>query len=400
MGGGEKYVGTAAEILSERHAVDMFITRRVDLGILQGRLGLNLQRVGTVELSNKMTTRPRTVGEWLRNRGQAQLLQSELLQLTRGYDVAIQLESDSPFRLAARRNILHIQVPHRCWRMGDFLGAIRQNRLADARREFSRSLTFRGSLNHFDLLIYNSDFTARIVKGNWHPRVPSLVIHPPIDVPAIAAKWDEKRNYILSVGRFFASGHEKRQEALIKAFKSLCARNGGDWELHLVGGVDDSHESADIIERLKRAAGDMPVILHINADRSELMSLYRASKIYWHAAGFEVDDRREPDRVEHFGMAVAEAMSYGCIPLAVNRGGLREIIEHGLNGFLWESLDDLVEMTSKLMAGGVAPITSARACERSLEFSRKKFRERILGVIPDTQELLEARAPFSIVRKT
>jgi glycosyltransferase involved in cell wall biosynthesis len=381
VGGGEKYLGTVAEILSEHNQVDLIISRPVDLSLMQRRLGLNLERVGVVEVRSEIASKPRTVGEWLKNRAEARRLQSELQRLTRNYDLAVYLESDYPLRLAARRNILHLQVPHRRWRAGDFLGAIGENRLAECRREFFRLLTFRRSLQHFDLIIFNSDFTARVIKENWRPTIQSVVIHPPIDMPQESVSWAAKRNYILGVGRFFAGGHEKRQQTIVRAFQAFCERNGGDWELHLVGGADDSAETASLINQLKHSSRNMPVHFHVNADRSELMELYRASKFFWHAAGFGVDDRREPERVEHFGIVVAEAMAHGCIPLAMNRGGLREIIQHGVNGYLWESTNGLIEFTSKLLTDKTAPTMSAKARERSDDFSREKFRQRILAYL-------------------
>jgi len=395
MGGGEKYLGTLAELLSEEHKVDLIITHPVDLDLLQRRLALNLQRVGVVELQTGRTSRPKDLHEWLKNRIEATRLQRALMRITRDYDLAVYLESDCPLRLAARRNILHIQVPHRRWQMRDFLEALRENRLVDFRRELVRSLTFRRSLDHFDLIIYNSRFTARVIEESWKLRVPSVVIYPPIDVPAESVPWIEKRNYILSVGRFFAGSHEKRHRALIEAFRIFCrnrsasisvttdSRSRGDWELHLVGGTDDSPETVALIEQLKHASRDLPVRFHINADRSELAELYRLSKLFWHAAGLGVDELREPDRVEHFGMAVVEAMAYGCIPFAVNRGGLREIIEHGVNGFLWSTVEELVELTKSLTSNSTAEHISSKARARSQEFSREKFRQRIWTLLGD-----------------
>jgi glycosyltransferase involved in cell wall biosynthesis len=316
----------------------------------------------------------------MKNRTNARRLQHELRRITRDYDLAIYLESDYPLRLAARRNILHVQVPHRRWRVGDFLGAVGKKSLAEVRREFSRVLLFRHCLHHFDFIIFNSEFTARVIRENWRPSVQSVVIHPPIAVPMETVPWAAKRNYILSVGRFFAGGHEKRQQTLIRAFQAFCERNGG-WELHLVGGADDSAETTHLISQLNHAARNLPVQFHVNANRAELMELYRASKFFWHAAGFGVDDQLEPERVEHFGIVVAEAMAHGCIPLAVNRGGLREIIQHGVNGYLWETTDGLIEFTSKLITDETAATMSANARERSGDFSRERFRQKLLTVI-------------------
>jgi glycosyltransferase involved in cell wall biosynthesis len=34
-------------------------------------------------------------------------------------------------------------------------------------------------------------------------------------------------------------------------------------------------------------------------------------------------------------------MAAGCVPVVVNKGGQPEIVEHGKNGFVWNTLDEL-----------------------------------------------------------
>jgi glycosyltransferase involved in cell wall biosynthesis len=49
--------------------------------------------------------------------------------------------------------------------------------------------------------------------------------------------------------------------------------------------------------------------------------------------------------MEHFGMTTLEAMVCGCIPIVINKAGQTEIVEHGISGFLWNTLDELIELT-------------------------------------------------------
>ena len=65
-----------------------------------------------------------------------------------------------------------------------------------------------------------------------------------------------------------------------------------------------------------------------NLERSRLRQLYAQARIFWHAAGYGECDER-PELSEHFGMATVEAMSAGCIPVVINKGGQPEIVEHG-----------------------------------------------------------------------
>ncbi len=378
MGGGEVYLGAIAEILQEQHEVDLIAPRPVDLSEMEERLGLRLRGVGLRVLPCAATSWPRTPGEWVRNRFALIRWERALRRMTRAYDVALALESDFPPRLGARRNILHIQVPHRRWRTEDFRRALEERRLAQVRRELARLWVFPRALRAFDLILYNSHFTARVIEENWHPEVPALVLPPPVELPSDPISWSEKRNYIVSVARFFRGGHEKQHQVLIEAFRIFAARHTG-WELHLVGGADESSE--DLLAELQRSAHGAPVFFHVNARRQQVRQLYRFSKVFWHAAGFGVREHREPERVEHFGIALVEAMGYGCIPFAVGRGGPREIIEPGTSGFFWETIPELVEMTASVVHREEAARISASAAQRARFFGREAFRERFLTAL-------------------
>jgi len=374
MGGGERYLGTIAEILGERYRVDLIVVRPFDRQQLQERLDLDLSGVGFVSVPGEAVSCPRGVRQWVRNRRALARTYRALERVTRAYDVAIALESDLPPPLAARRNILHVQVPHRRWTARDLSRALRAGRLADVRREAARAVYFPRALRRYDLLLCNSQFTARVVEENWRPSLPVLVVPPPVELPTAPVSWGEKRNVILSVARFFRGGHEKNQRVLIEAFRMFAARHP-DWELHLVGGAEASDEA--LVAELRQSARGLPVIFHVNAEREKLRHLYRLSKVFWHATGFGVDERREPERVEHFGIALVEAMGYGCLPIAVGRGGPREIIEPGVTGFFWETIPELVERTAAAIADPEAARVSARAAERARAFGRAAFRERL-----------------------
>ena len=61
---------------------------------------------------------------------------------------------------------------------------------------------------------------------------------------------------------------------------------------------------------------------------SQSVKILSQSIITWSlTGGFDFSAKHHPADSEHFGIAVVEAMSYGCIPIFVNRGGLTEIVE-------------------------------------------------------------------------
>src|SRR5262249_15431652 len=65
------------------------------------------------------------------------------------------------------------------------------------------------------------------------PSIPVEVVRPPVG--PVPGHTKGKKNIILSVGRFFANGHNKRHDILIGAFKNVRERFNGEIELHLAG---------------------------------------------------------------------------------------------------------------------------------------------------------------------
>ena len=51
---------------------------------------------------------------------------------------------------------------------------------------------------------------------------------------------------------------------------------------------------------------------------------------------------------EPFGLSVIEAMACGTPVIACNRGSMRELVEHGVTGFLVDSVDDAVDAVARL----------------------------------------------------
>src|SRR3989339_272253 len=81
----------------------------------------------------------------------------------------------------------------------------------------------------------------------------------------------------------------------------------------------------------------------------QIIDIYGRSKIFWSATGFDVDENKNPEKVEHFGISLIEAMSAGCVPIVYKAGGYKEIIDNENCGFLWENLDELITLTKQIM---------------------------------------------------
>jgi len=229
---------------------------------------------------------------------------------TRAYDVVFYLSDGSIPLLGGRKNILHMQVPFH-----DVGGRSLKN-------------GFKKLCVH-DIVV-NSRFTKAVIDQEYG--VNSKVLYPPVEM---IKKEATKQQQILSVGRFEPFLNTKHQDVLIEGFRRLSAQISG-WKLVLAGGTS----SDTWLQTLKAKAAGLNITFAVNVSHTELSALYAESQIYWHAAGYGVDERKNPELTEHFGISTVEAISAHCIPLVVPYGGQREIVSS--ENLHWQSIDELV----------------------------------------------------------
>lgn len=253
-------------------------------------------------------------------------------------------------------------------------------RLPEAERNVSPT-----ALDGYSAIVTYSDYAKSHVfaalSAHQLAQRPIEVVHPPVQPVSGSAL--RKKAMILSVGRFFVGAHSKRHDLMIEAFRALHARMGGAVELHLAGSSMPEPAHMDYLNRLRESAQDLPVRFHVNVSSEALETLYRDSAIYWHGAGLETDLDSHPERAEHFGMTVVEAMSAGCVPLAFNSGGPREIINDGVSGLLYGSLESLVTMTAELFEPqriSLRERMGSSAAQRAAQFSLEQFAQRVLAL--------------------
>ena len=162
--------------------------------------------------------------------------------------------------------------------------------------------------------------------------------HP---VLPITYKNEKKENAILACSRIEKT---KKLEALITAFKKseYLSQNYKLW----IAGNKDKDDPA-YCETLQKLAKGSNITFYISVKHEELTELYNKATFFWHSKGFEVNEETEPENLEHFGMTTVEAMSAGCIPIVINKGGQPEIVTEG-TGFCWNTLDELIKQTENI----------------------------------------------------
>jgi GT2 family glycosyltransferase/glycosyltransferase involved in cell wall biosynthesis len=206
-------------------------------------------------------------------------------------------------------------------------------------------------LNNVDYIVVNSEYTKghylRAAQSVGFNNLKLFVISPPIsDLPVTEKEKNEKQ--ILSVGRFFVHGHSKNQHMLITAFRELLTKQP-EATLVLAGGLAPGSVHREYLDMCRNLAEDLPVTFQIDAERDEISALMESSSIYWHGAGFDVDPELHPERCEHFGLSLVEAMGSKLIPVVVGNGGPDEIVQFGVNGFKYQSIEGLIRRTGLIL---------------------------------------------------
>ncbi len=105
--------------------------------------------------------------------------------------------------------------------------------------------------------------------------------------------------------------------------------------LVMAGIVQDQH----YYERLVAPAVDgTSVVYNGPVGGTERTRMLGAARALLHLINFE----------EPFGLSVIEAMACGTPVIACNRGSMRELIEHGVTGFLVDTVDDAVDALARI----------------------------------------------------
>jgi len=195
--------------------------------------------------------------------------------------------------------------------------------------------------------IFNSEFTKRIFLKHAQVKKHHL-LYPTID--SESNNYHRKDKIILSVGRFFGHLHSKKQEILIKAFISGLQKYPelAQYQLILAG----SFKSADqnYLNYLKKISQNYSQIkILTNLTHRQIQALYQKASIYWHAAGYQVNERQSPELVEHFGIAIVEAMNHYCVPVVYQAGGPKETVSENQSGFFFTQPKTLLAQTLKLI---------------------------------------------------
>ncbi len=348
IGGGQKYVATAASLLQNEFDITFIANKPVAISDLESWYGLNLSgckiKIIPLQFYEKRGMQcidSSIIAEDMENPF------DEIARESKNYDIflnANQLEKVKPL---SPISVFFCHFPN----------------------------TFRNrhfAVDDYTFIIANSQFTVKWLEKRWNLQ-PTFMLYPPVEMATVKVA---KEKIILAVGQFEAGG-TKKQIQLIEAFRSLLANYPEKlqgWRLILAGSSVPKNPYLKTVQNLLKQ-DSRAIEIKVNCSLDEVKLLYAKASIFWHGCGLgEVN----PQRFEHFGMATVEAMQNSCPPIAFCGGGQPEIVEHGRSGFLFNTVEELCRYSHQLIVNpDLLAELQAGAQQRSQKFRLAPFEHKV-----------------------
>jgi glycosyltransferase involved in cell wall biosynthesis len=212
----------------------------------------------------------------------------------------------------------------------------------------------------FDRFLTVSAYSARELAA---PASRTRVVYGGADPARFVPDPETTRRGILFVGRLTP---HKGVERLIEALPD-------DARLRVVGsaGHDPDPPERDYPELVRRLAAQRDVELLGVVPDSDLPSLYRGAQVLALPSVDRTCYGREVVVSELLGLAAIEAMASGTPVVASRIGGVPEVVEHGVTGFLVEP-GNIAELRERL----AEVLGDRRLAERLGRNARERFLER------------------------
>ena len=361
-GGGQRYVAEMAAIIQDRYEVTYIANKDMSLASYQEWFGIDLSRCALKVIKIPFfEKRERFVPDEGMVVGESYNVFDLIAEESLSYDIFINAN------MLGKVNPLSLTALFVCHFPDQPKGPFFQ-------------------VDKYDFLIINGDYTGHWLGKRWGLAATGK-LYPPINMYNPESSPSAKEKMVLSVSRFEVSGSKKQYE-LVKAYGELC-RNHPEamtgWHLVLIGGsFPDNH----YLELVRDAVSKADCVIEVlpNATVAETRDAYRRAAIFWHACGLE---ESRPEKVEHFGMTTVESMQNYCVPIVIDGGGQREIVEHGECGFRFSTVAELQEFTLRCVDDPVLRQQLAqKAYARSHLFDCEVFRAGVEKIVGEMEAVL------------
>ena len=235
-------------------------------------------------------------------------------------------------------------------------------------------------LSGYQSVIVSSDAAGADLAGRrtrlHFPDACIIPIKPAVEPLNFSSK--TLRTNIVAEGQFIFGAGSNRQDMMIRAFRRLI-ESGFAAELHLVGSLLPESQHREFFIECKRTAEGLPVHFHVDASRKTLDLIYRDASVYWHGALRGVGTQA----YETLGISAIEAMSAGAIPLAAIESARVFNLKHRLNGFEFNSEDELVGFTQQIFneTDGAIELMRSRARSEAMRFSKGSLTDSLRSLL-------------------
>jgi glycosyltransferase involved in cell wall biosynthesis len=214
------------------------------------------------------------------------------------------------------------------------------------------------------LIVANSTLTAKYAKRLWG-KIEGTVF-PPVSSPPPSPELRTDRNRLVTTvgtlepGKYFGD--------IIEAIAPI-----ENAKLNIIGNRRDDKYARYLMEKASKLKVRDRVQILSNLSDIRKWQMLKQSKVITHQKRFEP-----------FGIALAEGMYAGAIPL-VYRGEFSgpwiDIVERGKYGFGYSEIDELSRLLDSTLADDACDNLSKLARERAEEFSYHKFKQAFVKLV-------------------
>jgi len=217
-----------------------------------------------------------------------------------------------------------------------------------------------------DMVLCNSKWTADVVEEAYGGR--PVILNPPLPVEEIRhvpRPYEEREDLVVMVGRF---SEEKRYHWVLQHIAPQLLKH--NIKLVIIGstGTRTSRMYYEKLIDYIRKHDLKNVVLIPDASRSTINEYLSRAKVFLHACVNE-----------HWGVAVAEAMSHGTPAVVHKSGGTwTDLVEEGVRGLGYETAEECIEAILKLVTDEKTwRHYSTRAFEKAKTLTLPRFREQL-----------------------
>jgi glycosyltransferase involved in cell wall biosynthesis len=183
------------------------------------------------------------------------------------------------------------------------------------------------------------------------------VLYPPVNLAGFWCEDGAREDRVVSLARF-GKGQIEQIE---------IAKEVPDLTFHIVGAAEDE-QYYEMCARLVEELGLDNVLLHRDMPFEEVKALLARSKFFLHNV-----------RKEEFGIAVAESVAAGCVPIVHDSGGPREIVP--IERLRFRSKEQAVEILREHRDADLRDLRHALQANVR-RFDQEVFAEKLQRILP------------------